>query len=138
MDRGRWWVTILGVAKSDTTEQLAYTHTPHTHTHTHTHTHKILEHTAWNVQLKLNQAECLLTIYFGNHHLVNFSLFLYSLRLSSQMALVINNPPASRKFSRHRFHPLIRKIPWRRAWQHTPVFLTGESHGQRSLNGYST
>ena len=29
------------------------------------------------------------------------------------------------------------KIPWRRAWQPTPVFLLGESHGQRSLEGYS-
>ena len=29
------------------------------------------------------------------------------------------------------------KIPWRRAWQPTPVFLPRESHGQRSLVGYS-
>ena len=29
------------------------------------------------------------------------------------------------------------KIPWRRARQPTPVFLPGESHGQRSLKGYS-
>ena len=33
--------------------------------------------------------------------------------------------------------PQVRKIPWRRAWQPTPVFLPGESHGQRSLAGYS-
>ena len=30
---------------------------------------------------------------------------------------------------------LIRKIPWRREWQPTPVFLSGESHGQGSLAG---
>ena len=30
------------------------------------------------------------------------------------------------------------KDPWRRAWQPTPVFLPGESHGQRSLVGYSS
>ena len=30
-----------------------------------------------------------------------------------------------------------RKIPWRRAWQPTPVFSPGESQGQRSLAGYS-
>ena len=36
------------------------------------------------------------------------------------------------------FDPWIRKIPWRRAWQPTPVFLSGESHGRRSLAGYST
>ena len=29
-----------------------------------------------------------------------------------------------------------REIPWRRAWQSTPVFLPGESYGQRSLVGY--
>ena len=29
------------------------------------------------------------------------------------------------------------KIPWRRAWQPAPVLLPGESHGQRSLAGYS-
>ena len=34
--------------------------------------------------------------------------------------------------------PWVRKIPWRRAWQPTPVVLAGESHGQRSLMGYSS
>ena len=38
---------------------------------------------------------------------------------------------------RHRFHPWIRKISWRREWQPTPVFLPGKSQGQRSLTGYS-
>ena len=33
--------------------------------------------------------------------------------------------------------PWVGKIPWRRAWQPTPVFLPGEPHGQRSLVGYS-
>ena len=35
------------------------------------------------------------------------------------------------------FHPWVRKIPWRRKWKLTPVFLPGKSHGQRSLAGYS-
>ena len=35
------------------------------------------------------------------------------------------------------FNPLVRKMPWRRAWQPTPVFLPGESNEQRSLVGYS-
>ena len=35
------------------------------------------------------------------------------------------------------FDPWVGKIPWRRAWQPTLVFLLGESHGQRSLAGYS-
>ena len=33
--------------------------------------------------------------------------------------------------------PASGKIPWRKAWQATPVILPGESHGQRSLGGYS-
>ena len=42
-----------------------------------------------------------------------------------------------RRPKRCRFHPWVGKIPWRRAWQPTPVFPHGESHGQRSLAGYS-
>ena len=38
---------------------------------------------------------------------------------------------------RHGFDPWVGKIFWRRAWQPTPGFLPGESHGQRSLVGYS-
>ena len=38
---------------------------------------------------------------------------------------------------RPEFDTWVRKIHWRRAWQPTPVFLPGESHGQRSLAGYS-
>ena len=32
--------------------------------------------------------------------------------------------------TRHRFDPWVRKIPWSRKWQVTPVFLPGESHGR--------
>ena len=35
------------------------------------------------------------------------------------------------------FDTWIGKIPWKRKWQPTPVFLSGKSHGQRSLAGYS-
>ena len=42
-----------------------------------------------------------------------------------------------RRHWRNGFDPCVRKIPWRRKWQSTPVFLPGESHGQRSLLGYS-
>ena len=34
--------------------------------------------------------------------------------------------------------PGVGKIPWRRAWQPSPAFLPGESHGQKSLAGYSS
>ena len=35
------------------------------------------------------------------------------------------------------FNPWVRKIPWRRKWQPTLVFLPGTFHGQRSLVSYS-
>ena len=38
---------------------------------------------------------------------------------------------------RCRFDPWVGKIPWRRKWLPTPVFLPGESHGQRSPAGCS-
>ena len=55
---------------------------------------------------------------------------------ASQVALVVKNPPA--KAGDIRDAGLIcRSIPWRREWQPTPVLSPGESHGQRSLVGYS-
>ena len=45
--------------------------------------------------------------------------------------------PARRRHKRHKFNPWVGKIPWRKAWQRTPVFLPGEPNGQRSLAGYS-
>ena len=42
-----------------------------------------------------------------------------------------------RRCKRSRFDPWVRKIPWSRKWQPTPVFLLGKFHGQRSLVGSS-
>ena len=51
---------------------------------------------------------------------------------------VAKNPPANAGDTRETGSiPGLRRIPWRREWQPTPVFLPGESHGQRSLEGYS-
>ena len=38
---------------------------------------------------------------------------------------------------RHGLDPWVGKIPWRREWQPTPVFLPEKSHGQGNLVGYS-
>ena len=58
---------------------------------------------------------------------------------ASQVVLVVKNPLASAGDARerYRFDPWVGKILWRREWQPTPVFLLGESHGQRSLVGNS-
>jgi len=42
--------------------------------------------------------------------------------------LVVKNRPASAGDMRRRFDPWVGKIPWRRAWQPSPVFLLGEPH----------
>ena len=42
-----------------------------------------------------------------------------------------------RRYKRGIVNPWVGKIPWRRAWLPTPVFLPGKSHGWRSLAGYS-
>jgi len=59
---------------------------------------------------------------------------------ASHVALAIKNLlPASqcRRPKRQGFDLWVRKIPWRREWQPTPVFVPGESYGQRSLAGYN-
>ena len=50
------------------------------------------------------------------------------------IAQSVKNLPA---MQRPGFGSWVGKIPWRRKWQPTPVFLPGESHGQKSLAGYS-
>ena len=40
------------------------------------------------------------------------------------------------EIKRRVFDPWVGKIPWRRKWPPTAGFLPGESHGQRSLEGY--
>ena len=42
-----------------------------------------------------------------------------------------------RRHKRRGFDLWVRKTPWSRKWQPTPVFLPGESHGERRLAGYS-
>ena len=46
-------------------------------------------------------------------------------------------PANTREIRDSRFDNWVRKTAWRRTWKPTPVFLPGESHGQRSLEGYS-
>ena len=46
-------------------------------------------------------------------------------------------PPANAGDMKCRFDRWVGKIPWKRERQPVPVFLPGESHGQRSLAGYS-
>ena len=53
------------------------------------------------------------------------------------MVLVKNSSVSAGRPKRCGFHLWVGKILWRRAWQLTLIFLPGESHGHRSLTGYS-
>ena len=65
----------------------------------------------------------------------NFHLGLEKVR-ALQVALAVKILPANAgRHNRLEFDLWVGKISWRRAWQPTPVFLPGESHGQRSLAG---
>jgi len=48
---------------------------------------------------------------------------------ASLVAQTVKDLPAMRETG---FNPWVGRIPWRREWQPTPVFLPGESHGQRT------
>ena len=56
--------------------------------------------------------------------------------ISSQF-LIYNSCSINLHLGHRQVRSLVGKITWRRKWQPTPVFLPGESHGQRSLEGYS-
>ena len=66
----------------------------------------------------------------------------YGLRSSRELGFpgVASGKETICQYRRHKrcgFNPWVGKIPWQRAWQTTPVFLPGESYGQRSVTGYS-
>ena len=56
----------------------------------------------------------------------------------SQAALVVEPTCLCRRCKRQRFDPWVGKMPWSKKWQPSPVLLLEETHGQRSLVGYSS
>ena len=71
----------------------------------------------------------------------NPGLILVSWRFSTLLildsCLLLSGKESACQSKRLGFNPSVRKLPWRRKWQPTPVFLPGKSHGQRNLVGYS-
>ena len=113
---------------------------------------------AMNIGMHINFQICIFIFFFPNiypgvefldHMVTLFLIFKGAPILFSIVAVPIYIPTNCAGFSdgsdgkesacnvRYPGYPWIRKIPWRRKWQPTPVFLTGESHGQGSLVGYS-
>ena len=66
-------------------------------------------------------------------------IFIYRYRIYSGFPGGTSGKELACQFRRHKkpgFDPWVRKIPWRKAWQPTPVPLPGGVHGQRSLAGF--
>ena len=61
-----------------------------------------------------------------------------SSKLKNELPWWLSGKETAFQCRRQGFDPLVRKIPWRRKWQSTSVSLPGKSHGQRSLEGYSS
>ena len=74
---------------------------------------------------------------FSPYLYIVFLLYIYFCVYTSLVALVVKKKPACqcRRHRKHGFYPWVGKIPWRRAWPPTPVFLPGESHGSSSHGG---
>ena len=77
----------------------------------------------------------------GNFAMGHFPFFA-TLHLSARIYLQglprwLRGKESACQCKRYGFNSWIGKIPWRRKWQPTPVFLPRKSHGQRSLAGYS-
>ena len=119
-----------------------------THIHTHTHTHT-------RADLHLGDTHCSRTcgVYLSSDFLLTPELFIifiwcyaffsYRGQLCHQLTALLlwwltgKEPDCQcRVCKRHRFYPWVR-IPLEVEMATSPVFLTGESHGQRSLAGYS-
>ena len=60
-----------------------------------------------------------------------------SLSFGIDFPCVANSKEPACQCRRCGFHPWVRKIPHKRQWQSTPVFLPGKSHEQKILGGYS-
>ena len=73
------------------------------------------------------------SLILGTLHGFNGRLYI-CIKFSS--GLMVKNPPAN-EGDQDGFDPWSGKIPWRRKWQSTPIFLPEEFHEERRLVGYS-
>ena len=95
---------------------------------------KSLVLTLYFTALHLNDEGYLRDTSHLSHHIANLCDIVYIHVMNSEVAQWSRVRLRGR---RCKLRPWVEKIPWRRKWQPTPVFLLGKSHGQRSLTGCS-
>ena len=81
--------------------------------------------------------ECCVKISIYDFRFVYLSFCWYLLCISWGLPWWLSGKKSTCQCRRYGFDTWVRKILWRREWQPTPVLLPAESHGQRSLAGYS-
>ena len=128
MDRGAWWTVVHGVTKSRT--QLSdFTFTFHFHAlEKELATHSTI--LAWRIP-GTGEPGGLPAV--GSHRVGHN----WSDLAAAATYHWLSGKESACQCRRHKFDPWVRKIPWRRKWQLTPVFFPGKSHGQRILEDYS-
>ena len=119
MNRGAWWATVCGVAESRSWLQVSHYMFLYWDSHSTFYTMS-----TGNVTLGIATTKTLIGTLENK---MDFSCQLYLIRLSGKESAC--------QHRRLELRPLVRKIPRRRKWQPTPVFLPRESRGQRSLVG---
>ena len=67
----------------------------------------------------------------------DFTLPYLTLSIKLRLSWCLSVKESNCQCRRCRFDPWVKKIPWRRKWQSTPLFLPWKFHGERSLVGYS-
>ena len=133
MDGGAWWAAVHGVAKSRT-RLSDFTFTSHFHAlEKEMATHSSI--LAWRIPGRGEP---------GGLPSMGSQSWTQLKRLSSSSRLFNSFPSGTsgkepacqcRRHKRGKFNPCVGKIPWRRAWQSTPVFLPGESPWTEVLGG---
>ena len=142
MGGGAWWAAVHGVAKSQT-RLSNFTFTFHFHAlekEMATHSSVL----AWRIP-RIGEPGGLPSM--GSYRVGHDWSDLAAAAAAAAACHILGFPggasgeePACqyRRCKRHRFNPWVGKIPWRRAWQLTPVFLPGEFHGQEEPGGLWT
>ena len=95
--------------------------------------------TSLTIPLKMHNLYLIMTKPLTNSDGGTFYKNKWSIILKSGLSWWLSGKESACQCRRQRdgFDPWVGKIPWRRKWQPTPVFLLGKSKGQRSLAGYS-
>ena len=69
--------------------------------------------------------------------LVRLGIIRYTFTLYLGLPWWLSDKESACPCRRHSLYPWVGKIPWKRKWQPTPVFLSGKSHGENNLEGDS-